>query len=65
MTPKTELAYVPLVTWACSRCEVSGRVEEAEKDWLTRDRAIAAHAEKSPLCAEVFGSERLSLGPGK
>jgi hypothetical protein len=57
----TDLVYIPLVTWACAMCECTGQVEKQDREYLTRDRAIAEHKAASPLCAEVFGSGRLIL----
>lgn len=57
----SELAYVPLVTWVCTMCESTGQVERQEREYLTRDNAVAQHAAAAPLCAEVFGSARLVL----
>jgi hypothetical protein len=56
-----DLAYIPLITWVCTLCESTGQVEQQEREYLTRDLAVADHKASNPLCAEVFGSARLIL----
>lgn len=56
-----DLAYIPLVTWVCLMCEATGQVELQDREYHTRDLAIEAHRAEAPLCAEVFGSNRVIL----
>jgi hypothetical protein len=57
----TDPVYVPLITWVCTMCECTGQVEKQEREYLTRDLAVADHKAINPLCTEVFGSARLLL----
>jgi ribosomal protein L37AE/L43A len=58
---RAELEYVPLGIWKCRRCGAEGQVELPD---LPIDAILlyrAAHAAKSPGCAELHGIRYLRI----